>query len=134
MLLPHPRFIKNQRTNIPVIIYKFFKDFLKGCGKTFCKKFSCVSPIMFLHVGNNRNIRERDIIGIFDADTSTVSTVTRKFLSAAQKRGEVESSSEEIPKSFVLYIKHGEAEDKYEICFSQLSSAALLGRSGDDTN
>ena len=45
---------------------------------------------MFLHVGNNRNIREKDIIGIFDADTSTVSTVTRKFLSAAQKRGEVE--------------------------------------------
>ena len=89
---------------------------------------------MFLHVGNNRNIRERDIIGIFDADTSTVSTVTRKFLSAAQKRGEVESSSDEIPKSFVLYIKHGAAEDKYEICFSQLSSAALLGRSGDDTN
>ena len=98
------------------------------------QKFSRVSPHMFLHVGNNRNIRERDIIGIFDADTSTVSTVTRKFLSAAQKRGEVESSSDEIPKSFVLYIKHGEAEDKYEICFSQLSSAALLGRSGDDTN
>ena len=89
---------------------------------------------MFLHVGNNRNIRERDIIGIFDADTSTVSTVTRKFLSAAQKRGEVESSSDEIPKSFVLYIKRGDVEDKFKICFSQLSSAALLGRSGDDTN
>ena len=89
---------------------------------------------MFLHVGNNRNIRERDIIGIFDADTSTVSTVTRKFLSESQKRGEVESSSEEIPKSFVLYIKRGDVEDKFKICFSQLSSAALLGRSGDDTN
>ena len=85
---------------------------------------------MFLHVGNNKNIREKDIIGIFDADTSTVSSVTRKYLSAAQKRKEVEASSEEIPKSFVLY-KKGEA---YSICFSQLSSAALLGRSGDDSN
>lgn len=85
---------------------------------------------MFLHVGNNKNIREKDIIGIFDADTSTVSSVTRKYLSAAQKRGEVEASSEEIPKSFVLY-KKGKA---YSICFSQLSSAALLGRSGDDSN
>ena len=100
----------------------------------FAKKFPCNTPVMFLHVGNNRNIREKDIIGIFDADTSTVSTVTRKFLSAAQKRGEVESSSDEIPKSFVLYIKHGEAEDQFKICFSQLSSAALLGRSGDDVN
>ncbi len=87
---------------------------------------------MFLHVGNNRNIRERDIIGIFDADTSTVSTLTRKYLSTAQKRGEVESSSDEIPKSFVLYRK-GKG-GRFAICFSQLSSAALLGRSGDDTN
>ena len=85
---------------------------------------------MFLHVGNNKNIRERDIVGIFDADTSTVSAITRKYLSAAQKRGEVESACEEIPKSFVLYRKGG----RYVICFSQLSSAALLGRSGDDSN
>ena len=27
---------------------------------------------MFLHVGNSKNIREKDIIGIFDADTATV--------------------------------------------------------------
>lgn len=85
---------------------------------------------MFLHVGNNKNIRERDIIGIFDADTSTVSAVTRKFLSGAGRRKEVEASSDEIPKSFVLYRKKG----GYGICFSQLSSAALLGRSGDDSN
>ena len=85
---------------------------------------------MFLHVGNNRNIREKDIIGIFDADTSTVSMITRKYLSSAQERGEVEASSEEIPKSFVLYRKG----NGFAICFSQLSSAALLGRSGDDTN
>lgn len=84
---------------------------------------------MFLHVGNNKNIREKDIIGIFDADTATVSTVTRKYLAGAEKRGEVESSCEEIPKSFVLYRK----KDAYGICFSQLSTAALLGRSGTET-
>jgi hypothetical protein len=41
---------------------------------------------MYLHVGNNKNIREKSIIGIFDTDTSTVSTITRKFLSGAEKR------------------------------------------------
>lgn len=80
---------------------------------------------MFLHVGNNKNLRKKNIIGIFDADTATVSTVTRKFLSNAGKRGEVEAASEEIPKSFVLYEK-GEG---FGICFSQISTAALLGRS-----
>ena len=80
---------------------------------------------MYLHIGNNRNVRKKDIIGIFDADTATVSTVTRKFLSRAQKNGTVESATDEVPKSFVLY-KEG---DKNCICFSQLSSTALGGRS-----
>ena len=80
---------------------------------------------MFLHIGNNKNIREKDIIGIFDADTATVSSTTRRFLSKAEKRGEVEAAKEEIPKSFVLYKK----KKGFGICFSQISSAALLGRS-----
>lgn len=80
---------------------------------------------MYLHIGNNRNIREKSIIGIFDTDTSTVSGVTRKFLSGAEKKGLVESSTDEVPKSFILY-RDGE---RSKICFSQLSTAALMGRS-----
>lgn len=80
---------------------------------------------MFLHIGNNKNIRERDIIGIFDTDTSTVSAVTRKFLVGAEKKGLLTSSTEEVPKSFLLYRESG----KSKICFSQLSTAALIGRS-----
>ena len=80
---------------------------------------------MFLHVGNNKNIREKHIIGIFDIESSTISNVTRKYLSSAEKKGEVESSTEELPKSFVLYMEKGEQR----ICFSQLSSPALVGRS-----
>jgi len=79
---------------------------------------------MYLHIGNNRNVRKKSIIGIFDADTATVSTVTRKFLATAEKKGEVESATDEVPKSFVLY----EENDKCCICFSQLSTAALGGR------
>ena len=59
--------------------------------------------MMFLHVGNNRNIRIRDVVGIFDMDNATVSSITRKFLSGNQKKHLVESAAEEIPKSFVLY-------------------------------
>ena len=85
---------------------------------------------MYLHVGNNQNIRERDIIGIFDADTATVSAITKKYLSAADARHAVSFASEEIPKSFVLYKKRG----GYAVCFSQLSTASLLGRSGNEEN
>ena len=69
--------------------------------------------MMFLHVGNNRNIRIRDVVGIFDMDNATVSSVTRRFLSGNQKKNLVESVAEEIPKSFVLY-RDGE---QYKICF-----------------
>ena len=81
--------------------------------------------MIYLHVGNKKNIREKNIIGIFDTDSATVSLVTRKYLSAMEKKGKVEAAKEEIPKSFVLYsAENGETK----ICFSQLSPSALLGR------
>ncbi len=80
---------------------------------------------MFLHIGNNKNIREREIIGIFDTDSSTVNATTRRFLSKAEKEGRLASSTSEIPKSFVLY---GDGKNA-KIAFSQLSAAALVGRS-----
>ena len=79
---------------------------------------------MFLHVGNNKNIRTKNVIGIFDMDNTTVSVITRKYLTGKQKQGLVESAMEEIPKSFILY-RDG---DEYKICFSQLSTSALMGR------
>ncbi len=79
---------------------------------------------MFLHVGNNRNIRIKDIVGIFDMDNSTISMVTRKFLGGKQKNMLVEAVSGEIPKSFILYRD----ENDYKVCFSPLSVAALYGR------
>ncbi len=79
---------------------------------------------MFLHVGNNKNIRIRDVIGIFDMDRTTVSAVTRKFLGGKQKELLVESASFDIPKAFILYYEKGE----YKICFSPLSVGTLIGR------
>lgn len=80
--------------------------------------------MIYLHAGSNKSIRKKDIIGIFDTDTATVSMLTRKYLSLAEKRGETESINEEIPKSFILYRKNG----KNVVCFSQFSSTSLCGR------
>ncbi len=82
---------------------------------------------MYLHIGNQKNIRKKDIIGIFDADRTTTSLITRKYLSGAEQKGLVAAANdEEIPKSFVLYLDRH--DHKMKICFSQLSTAALLGR------
>ncbi len=81
---------------------------------------------MYLHVGNNQNIRIRDIVGIFDADTATVSAVTKRYIKAADMGGSVLFASEELPKSFVLY--RDRKSQTFKICFSQLSTASLCGR------
>lgn len=85
---------------------------------------------MFLHVGNNKNIRSRDIIGIFDTDNATLSAVTKQYLSRAEKLGLVDSAREEIPKSFVLY----RTKDGCKICFSQLSATTLSDRLNDPSS
>ena len=79
---------------------------------------------MYLHVGNNRNIRIKSVVGIFDMDNTTVSAVTRKYLNLKQKKMQLESVADEIPKSFILYEEKGE----YRVCFSPLSVSALKGR------
>ena len=80
---------------------------------------------MYLHVGNNQNIRIRRIVGIFDADSATVSAVTKKYLSAAETAKSVFFASVELPKSFILYQ---DEKKNFRICFSQLSTASLVGR------
>ena len=49
--------------------------------------------MIYLHVGNNQNIRIKDIVGIFDADTATVSAVTKKYLSDADGKSCVSFAS-----------------------------------------
>ena len=81
--------------------------------------------MIYLNVGSGKSIKEKDIIGIFDMDTSTVSPITRKLLTEAEKAHRTEFPSYEIPKSFILYLSE---DGKTKVCFSQFSSASLLGR------
>lgn len=57
---------------------------------------------MFLHLGQDTITNTRDIIGIFDLDTTSVSSRTREYLGKAEKAGAVVNVSTELPKSFVV--------------------------------
>ncbi len=81
---------------------------------------------MFLHLGKNIVIRTKDVVGIFDLETSTISNTTRNYLAAAQKSGRVISISSEMPKSFILCCDGAGNETVYT---SQISTATLLKRS-----
>ena len=80
---------------------------------------------MYLHLGNDFVVLERDIVGIFDLDTTTNSKNTRKFLSSAEKKGDVLCVTDDLPKSFVV-CNHG---GKRKIYLSQISTLTLNKRS-----
>ena len=44
---------------------------------------------MYFHLGQDYILNDRDVIGIFDMDTTTVSARTRKFLRLAESEGAV---------------------------------------------
>lgn len=80
---------------------------------------------MYVHAGNNRLIRTREIVGIFDMDNATIAPTTRDYLRNAEKNGKMITIKEEIPKSFVITASN-KNEDRVYV--SQISTSALAGR------
>ena len=84
---------------------------------------------MYLHIGNGRSIRKRDIIGIFDLDTATVSGITKKFINANQQKGKVEYNDSDLPRSFIL----ADGEGVIKVRLSRISSSGLKQRAEGDS-
>ena len=79
---------------------------------------------MYLHLGDEVMAKNRQIIGVFDLDTATVTKATRDFLSDAQKKGIVVNISENLPKSFILYEENGQ----FKVFVSPLATSTLRRR------
>lgn len=75
---------------------------------------------MYLYLGGDTAVLSKDIIGIFDMDTSTVNKATRDYLSKAEKEKRVVYVNYELPKSFIVTDK------KVYVC--PLNTATLLKR------
>lgn len=75
---------------------------------------------MYVHLGGDTVISTKNIIGIFDMDTSTVGKASRDYLSKAEKDKKVIYVNYELPKSFIV------CRDKIYVC--PLNTATLLKR------
>ncbi len=82
---------------------------------------------MYLDLGQDAVISDKNIIGIFDLDTSTVSKKTREYLNKAEKEGyALTVSLYELPRSFTVTAEN--AEDQ-KVIVSPLSVNAVISRS-----
>ena len=79
---------------------------------------------MYIHLGRDYVLNDRDIIGIFNLETTTITPRGREFLNYAQKNGAVVSLSDELPQSYVL--ADGAGVDT--VYLSELSPAAMRRR------
>ena len=80
---------------------------------------------MYLHLGNDFIVNEKDIIGIFDLEKTSVSKNTRDFLANATKQKRVVNCTLEMPKSFAVTLDEDMTERVY---ISQLGCPTLYKR------
>ena len=74
---------------------------------------------MYIHLGEDVAIKEREIIGIFDLEKTSISKNTKSFLSENTKNKNVINVSYEMPKSFIVADK---------VYISQMSCSTLKKR------
>ncbi|MEG1257102.1 extracellular matrix/biofilm biosynthesis regulator RemA family protein [Clostridium sp.] len=79
---------------------------------------------MFLHLGESVVVPIKDIIGIFDVESTMYSSDTSQFLRLAEEDGFVERITNDKPKSFII----AEVNKKSKIYLSPISSSTLCKR------
>ena len=80
---------------------------------------------MYLHLGNDFIVNEKDIIGIFDLEKTSVSKYTKDFLANATRQRRVVNCTGEMPKSFVVTLDRELTERVY---ISQMGCGTLKKR------
>ena len=80
---------------------------------------------MYLHIGNEKILNEKDIIGIFDIENASVSKLTKEFLAYSQKNGQAVSLTNDLPKSIIVCERTGARR----LSFSPLAPATQCKRS-----
>lgn len=84
---------------------------------------------MYLHIGNGESIKESDIVGIFDLDTATVSSITKNFITKKEKEKKIRYTDEDLPRSFILL---GPRDDLAQVKLSRISTFGLQSRAEGD--
>lgn len=83
---------------------------------------------MYLHLGGGAVVRTESIVGVFDLDNTSQSHITRKYLSRAEKSGQVINVAEDIPKSFVVCKDC----DGMRVYLCQMASQTLFKRANEN--
>ena len=83
---------------------------------------------MYLHLGSGAVVPTESVVAVFDLDNTSQAHITRKYLTAAEKSGQVRNVAEDIPKAFVVC----EDTDGVRVYLSQMATQTLLKRANEN--
>ncbi len=79
---------------------------------------------MYLHLGEDFVLYEKDIIGIFDIEKTSTEKITRDYLNKKSPLRDIIYVSYEMPKSFVVAEENG----REKVHITNISTATLKKR------
>ncbi len=80
---------------------------------------------MLINIGQNRIVSDKDIIGIFDLDNTTVCKSSRDYINNAVKSGNcITVSMDDLPKSFIVCIE----KEQRNVYISPLNTSTIYKR------
>ena len=82
---------------------------------------------MYVHLGGDTVVLQKDIIAIFDLELTSISKITREFLHVAEEEGFVVNVSVDLPKSYILT----ESDNESRVYISPISAATLIKRANN---
>ncbi len=82
---------------------------------------------MYVHLGGDTVILQKDIVAIFDLELTSISKITREFLHVAEEEGFVVNVSDDLPKSYIVTQNDNESK----VYISPISAATLLKRANN---
>ena len=78
----------------------------------------------YINIGGTSVIPKDDVLGVFDLDTASTKTDTKRYLASMEQVKRLEIVGNDIPKSFVV-TSQGR---KSKVFMTTLSSSSLYGR------
>ena len=79
---------------------------------------------MYLHLGQDVSVNSKNIIGIMDLESTSMSKASREFLKVIEEEGFVRNVSDDLPKSYVIC----EIDGKSVVYITNISSRTLEKR------
>ena len=80
---------------------------------------------MFIHLGQDIVVNENDVIGMFDIEKTSASSLTRDYLSRAGRSLQVVYVTDDLPRSFVVC---GNRDEEQQVYISQINVSTLRER------